>query len=119
MTRSKEIGTNIRKLRIQNGIVLSKFAEILGVSVATASLWESGERSISDKTLKNICNVLNCSRTDIFGFYITAENKQLDQLEAIFSNLSEDSKHLLLVRAMELSLIDKEKSTAILNDSAA
>ena len=119
MTHSKETGANIRKLRVQNGIVLSKFAEILGVSITTASLWESGERSISDKTLKNICNVLNCNRTDILGFYITTENKQLDQLEAIFNNLSEDSKHLLLVRAMELSLIDKEKSMAVPNDSAA
>jgi transcriptional regulator with XRE-family HTH domain len=61
-------GTELRRLRKAAGFNLRQFGELLGVTEAAVSRWETGDRDIDDRTEKHIrlleaCNWTNPTQT--------------------------------------------------------
>lgn len=51
----------IKQVRLDNDMNMTRFAEVLGVSQGTVSMWESGNRAISNQTIKLISREFNVS----------------------------------------------------------
>ncbi len=61
------LGSNIKKIRIQQHIGVSKLAKLAGVGIATISQIESGERgTLRGDTLEKIAGALNVTVNDLF-----------------------------------------------------
>lgn len=56
-----EINKRIKEIRLKLGLTQAQFAENLGVTNATISRLEAGERSISEATVKSICREFGVS----------------------------------------------------------
>ena len=57
----------IAELRVNNDLSLAQFAEAVGVSKATVSLYEAGKQNPSKKTIAKICEAFNVSEEWLFG----------------------------------------------------
>lgn len=53
------IQDRIKTVRTNAGLTMTAFADILNISLSTVSLMESGERSITNRTKKDICEKFN------------------------------------------------------------
>lgn len=53
------MNTRIKALRKRLNLTLEEFGNKLGVTKTTVSRWEKGERTVSEQTIKLICNELN------------------------------------------------------------
>lgn len=53
------MNTRIKTLRKRLDLTLEELGTKLGVTKTTVSRWEKGERTISEQTIKLICNELN------------------------------------------------------------
>ncbi len=54
-----KIGALVTCLRMDEGLTMTEFAERVGVSVSTVSMWESGQRTPALKTFFDIMTVCN------------------------------------------------------------
>ena len=106
----EQVGKSIRFLRGTRGYTQAQLAEMIGVKHCTVAGWESGRVNIKPAYIEQLCDVLHCRKEEILGFgYIGKErDAQKNKLVEMFESLSEDHKHLLLVRARELQLLEKE-----------
>lgn len=50
---------NIKRLRLQDGLLQAQLAKALGVSKSTVSMWETGERTPTLETLEEIADYFN------------------------------------------------------------
>jgi transcriptional regulator with XRE-family HTH domain len=95
----------LKILRKTLGLTLEQFGERLGVSKSAASLWESGNRKLSEPTIKLICKEFKVSerwllegKGDMFAHDMT---EKLDDLAAAHS-LGSDQR-VLIERFIKLS----------------
>lgn len=81
------IGENIKKLRLARGLKQSELAEKLHVAQNTISYWESGRTEPNIGAIDMLCDVLNCSRSDLIGV-----EKPSDVKTDMFIKISFDKK---------------------------
>ena len=64
-TLSQIVGRNIKTLRTHTNTSQSKLADLLGVSIATMSLYEKGERSVPLENLLTLSRIFNVKIDDL------------------------------------------------------
>ncbi len=57
---------NLRKIRTDSGIKMTKVAEGMGLSLSAMSKFEKGYRRMNQKQLLKICKILGCNIEDVF-----------------------------------------------------
>lgn len=57
----------IKKLRIEAGLTITKFAKNVGVSPTCACYWEKGKRKPDYEQLRRLCEVLGVSGDLLLG----------------------------------------------------
>ncbi|MCR5195067.1 MAG: helix-turn-helix domain-containing protein [Pseudobutyrivibrio sp.] len=104
------IGNNIKFLRQNAGLTQAQLGKIFGVSHVTVSTWESGRTMPTPDIVEGLCMTLHCRKEEILGFGYAGREKdvQRKKLNEYFDALSEDNRHLLLVRAKELVNLEAE-----------
>ncbi len=112
-TKKEIVGENIKWIRENKGITQKDFAKLLNISNVTLSTYENGRTMPKLEMIDRICQVLGCRKEEILGLNYAGnmKDRQKRKLNAIFDNLSENSRQLLLIRAKELELYDKELFT--------
>lgn len=58
---------NIKRLRLQDGLLQAQLAKALGVSKSTVSMWETGERTPTLETLESIADYFNVDLNVLWG----------------------------------------------------
>ncbi len=61
-------GKRLQQIRKEMNLTQSKFAEIIGCHRTYIGHIERAEKSVSLKTIEQICKALNMSVTDLFDF---------------------------------------------------
>ena len=107
---NNNIGSNIKFLRQNAGLTQAQLGKIFGVSHVTVSTWESGRTMPTPDIIEGLCMALHCRKEEILGFGYAGREKdvQRKKLNEYFDALSEDNRHLLLVRAKELVNLEAE-----------
>ena len=107
----KSIGNNIKFYRKNAGLTQTELGEMFGVSYVTVSTWESGRTTPSIDIIEGLCVALHCRKEELLGFGYVGRDKDIQKkkLNEYFDSLSEDNRHLLLVRAKELVNIEAEQ----------
>ena len=70
------VGRNIKTLRTYKDITQAKLAQILGISIATMSLYEKGERSVPLEYLLTLSRVFNVKLDDLCSLTTFEERKE-------------------------------------------
>ena len=112
MINSKNIGRQIRDLRLARGWRQNELAEKVGLARSTMSHIESGKRSPTLNTLKTYCEVFNVD-ISYFGIETSNFNETLDltyRIAAIFNadDLPDEKKDELYRDIMQLYLDSKK-----------
>lgn len=58
--------SNIRNIRLAKGMKMTELARRSGLSLSAVSKIEKGVRRLNQKQLLNICNILDCTLSDVF-----------------------------------------------------
>lgn len=113
MINSKNIGRQIRDLRLARGWRQNELAEKVGLARSTMSNIESGKRSLTLNTLKTFCEVFN---VDISYFGIETNNFDetrdlTSRISAIFNadDLPDAKKDELYRNIMQIYLDSKNR----------
>ena len=111
ITINKNIGDNIKFYRKNAGLTQKELGKLFGVSYVTVSTWESGRTTPSIDIIEGLCVALHCRKEELLGFGYVGRDKDIQKkkLNEYFDSLSEDNRHLLLVRAKELVNIEAEQ----------
>ncbi|WP_044937827.1 helix-turn-helix domain-containing protein [Pseudobutyrivibrio sp. LB2011] len=109
-TRKEIVGENIKGKREKKTLTQKDFARLLNISNVTLSTYESGRTMPKPAIIERMCEILGCRKEELLGLNYdgSVKDRQKRMLDEIFDNLSEDSRHLLLVRAKELERYDKD-----------
>ena len=67
MPEQNSFGKRLRTLRKSKGLTQQKLADLVCVSFMTVRRWESGERMPRIDEIKQICEVLNVTETDLLN----------------------------------------------------
>lgn len=73
----KNIGKTIKEARVQKAITQDELAKRIGVTAATISLYESGDRKPELEKLKTIAKVLKTSEVFLMGVELNSANIDL------------------------------------------
>lgn len=93
----KNVGNNIKNLRIRKGLTQLKLAEIVEISTVHMSHIETGSVCMSLETLINISNALETTPDSILlGEYKMINDGNSNPLSAIFDGLSSEDTKLLI-----------------------
>ena len=95
------LGTTIKKLRIQLGKTQEQLAEYLNVSVSAVSQWESGKTVPDVSTLVVMADFFDVSLDELFGRTPADKEKQIKEYEKLsmeYNSSGELSKRLALWR---------------------
>lgn len=112
----------IKMIRADQGMNMTQFADALGVSQGTISMWESGNRSISNQTVKLISRVFNVSEkwittgegemylpktkameaAEIADNYVHKNSSTKNEILKIVSEMDEDFIKLLVKEARRI-----------------
>lgn len=84
---SKDIGNEIKKIRLQKGYTQSELARMLFVSPQALSKWEKNETSPSLEMISNICEILDITPNDLFGYVQETVTGTIPKREIIHSNI--------------------------------
>lgn len=86
MNIKKELGKQIKNLRIKNGYTQEKLSELLNISQRALSSIELGKNFITSDTLEKVLSVFNIELEDLFA---TNSYKDSDELlKMIYKNIS-------------------------------
>lgn len=95
----KNIGQNLRTLRLQRDMTQAQLAEETGVSIDHISHAEIGSGSISLPLLIEICKLLKVTPNDIlageYSDHTSAEDTSCFDKEIVFENINPDDRMLL------------------------
>lgn len=113
------IGTNIKAIRKSRGLTQEEVAERMGLVKATISSWETGRTRPNMSKLEELCEALNCQKSDIVGKDKIAVTRQLTPEEwdivVEYRNADEHSREAIrrLLKYKELfdTLLDTRKET--------
>lgn len=111
MINNKNIGKQLKELRISRGWKQTEVAEKVGLSRPAISNLEAGKRSLTLSTLKKFCEIFEID-ISYFGIETSSFNEAMDltsRIEAIFnSSLSDDEKDKFHRTLMQI-YIDSKK----------
>lgn len=66
---NKIFGKNLKTLREARGMTQGELSEKIGITVTSISLWETqGKSPRSKQTVRNLCEALDCSERDLYGY---------------------------------------------------
>ena len=100
----KNIGLNIKKIRMEKGYTQSKLAEMSDISNVHMSHIETGIVAMSLECLLNICNSLNVSPDSILmGEYKITHKSASDIITDNIKDLTSDEKRFLIESSKLLS----------------
>lgn len=95
--------TNVKQLRIKNGVTQQQLADVMSVTATGVSYWESGKAVPSYETLQKLADYFNVS---------------LDTLMGNESDKNDDDDFMILFRkAEQVDEDDKEKLKDILKST--
>lgn len=99
----------IRALRQERGLSLTRFAEIVGVSLSYLSEIETGRKTVNARRLQKFADALECEITDLFE----ADGQDGDGLSimSLYSQLNDEAD-----RALVRSLLDRLLSSQAADD---
>ena len=60
-------GKNIARIRKKKGITQEKLAQLLSITTVTLSRWENGHFEPKASVIKRLCEVLNCTETELLS----------------------------------------------------
>ena len=78
---NNNIGSNVRKYRIINGMTQEKLAELTGLSAQTINDIEGCRTWVSDKTLVRIAEILHCTPSELLHQKSEEPNNNLDLVQ--------------------------------------
>lgn len=109
-----DIGTLIRKHRLENGLTQKQLAELLGVATGTIQQYELNKREPRFETLKQLSTVLNFNLLDALGAELKSPNNIIcsksnykNLLDTSFNKLNNLGKKEAVKRVEELAEIPK------------
>ena len=113
MINNKAIGRQIKELRLQRGWKQVDLADKMGLSRPAISNIESGKRSLTLATLKQVCEVFEID-ISYFGIETDNLNEAVDltaRITALFNSneLPEEEKDELYRTIMQIYLDSKHK----------
>ena len=76
ITLNQTIGKNIKNLRNKSDITQGKLANMLGVAIATMSLYEKGERSVPLEYMVILSRIFNVTIDDLFSVSLFDNHKE-------------------------------------------
>jgi len=112
-----EFGKFVRKLRIDNGVVLGDMAKIIGVSSSYLSSVENGKKNITEQLLEKIAEYFSLNKSQLTELKQSADNSPIS-VKLDLKNASSDDRMLASAFARQVSdLSANQKSDifAILN----
>lgn len=103
------IGERIKKVRTDSGDSQEEFAQKIGITRSAISLYESGSRTVTEPTIKLVCNVYNVS----YDWLKTGEGDPYiknDNIEALIATMlsNEDSSARAVFKACATALDEKD-----------
>lgn len=111
MINNKNIGKQLRDLRLSRGWRQNEVAEKVGLSRPAISNLEAGKRSLTLSTLKRFCEIYEID-ISYFGIETSTFNEAIDlttRIKAIFdSNIPDEEKDKLHRTLMQI-YIDSKK----------
>ena len=99
------LGERLKKLRTAKGISQKELAEIVDVSKSAISKYESGILEPNIRVQLLLARTFNVSVDYLIGntdFNILEDNKELQKLKDVFTQLNENNRILALARMIEL-----------------
>ena len=111
----KLVPNNIKNFRLLRGMSQRKLAEALNRSSNTIANWEKGINQPDVDTLEDICNVLNITPNQIYGWdkspeldsFLAEQRETIETLEVLMQNKS-DLDARIKMYADKLSQIYKQ-----------
>lgn len=106
---AKEIGKNIRQLRLAAGKGQTEVAKALGISVAALSKIESGLTDINISRLSQIAKYFKVSVVSIISKDIVTDASQdlVEELSQLKNKLTEKDKEVMKLQQKVISLYEK------------
>lgn len=74
------VGENIKRIRTKKGYTAAQFAELVGVSPAAVSKWETGKGFPRQDKLEHIAKALSCTVSELYGFHESDDSNELVSL---------------------------------------
>ena len=107
------LSSNIKHLRIQNGMTQEDLAKVVDKSRVLISQWESDSREITTEDIIKLSNYFNIPMDVLVGTNLVLGEKPFDELEILFSKnkdiLTEDDKeYIRFIIEKRKKEIDKE-----------
>lgn len=105
----KNIGENVKKIRIQNKMTQAQLAEKADISTVHMSHIETGSVAMSLDSLLNICNALKTTPDELlWGEYDVTNEKLKSVMDDYGKNMTSDENKLLveiakLIRDMKIN----------------
>ena len=78
-----EIGSRIKKFRLERGLTQKQLAESIGVSGSCVSNWEQGLNRPDADILAALCRALNVSPSELLDVKLTADHYSLKEKRLI------------------------------------
>lgn len=98
MSRSEDIGANIKKIRLEKGLTQKELGDLCGMADSAIRRYESGRGNPTNKTLLRIASALN---TPVEVLMLSDERyKDLEEWagEPIFNSTEEKETHYTIIR---------------------
>lgn len=123
-TRDKKLGERLKKLRIKENLTQQQVADVLGITKATVSKYEHGERKLNDKYIEQLAQLYHADplyiilgitqdrlsrsrwkqRLKAYHAHVeTVRDESLSKIKGIFDRLNEEGMKKAVERVEELS----------------
>lgn len=89
-----KIGENIKKLRKNKGVTQEQLADVLNVSAAAISKWETGDTYPDISLLFPLAHYFNISVDELMGYYSSLMEKKIKDVLDEYQGLYNNSKYL-------------------------
>lgn len=102
-----QLGNNIKKLRLNEGLTQKQLAEALNVSQTVVGFWESGRNKPKEDKIKELASLFCVSIPDLKG---EKQDNSVSYVELITKHINDDSQSERLALILsQLNYLGKEK----------
>ncbi len=106
MTIKKELGKQIKRLRVKNGYTQEKLSELIDISQRGLSSIELGNNFISAETLDKILCVFNITSEELFATDCLKESSELlNRINMNLAKIGDNPEKLEIIYNLTKSLI--------------
>ena len=77
------VGSKIKELRTREGLTQKDLADKLNVTYQAVSRWENEETEPSFDTIRDMCNIFNCSTDELFGIERKDDEEKVKVVERV------------------------------------